>query len=90
MMKACEQCHGDGILVRRIENMTPYCNVAGCTPVYDKRPRNSDERALAALGLHPMRIIAYKGMCHKCNGRGIFEWTRGKSLPPLMTRQDNG
>lgn len=49
-------------------------------------PANADPMMNVA-GLMPERLpdgrMFWTGPCHVCDGRGFFEWHRGRSLTPL-------
>lgn len=83
-MRACQDCNGDGMVWVADNRMHPQTNISR------RRYRSSNGRSGVFYGQNLLadagERFEWQFECPRCNGKGIYEATRGKSLPPLVGR----
>lgn len=82
-MKPCQHCQGEGIIWVAARDTHPMSNV------HRRHYRTSGGRHGKFYGdnllLDIGESLEWSFNCHHCHGRGIIEWSRGKSLVPACS-----
>lgn len=83
VIKVCDCCKGDGFYRCARNDVHPLTNIAYAVAIYANGHR------FPAVGsvIHPLdEPTFYEFVCNQCSGRGDIQWTRGRSLPPIVSR----
>lgn len=80
-MKACPHCKGDGLVYVPDSQVHPMTNIA------NRRFRTSKGKTgtwynTCSIICDIGETVEWEFACYACSGRGIVEWTRGRSLTP--------
>lgn len=80
LMKVCPHCKGDGFWRRSVAETHPQQNIYRATAIY------ADGARFPGYAMRPNyeRPITYEFPCFKCSSTGELQWTRGKSVTPLI------
>lgn len=77
VMKACESCQGDGFVQVPVASVSPLTNIANARKVHY-------DGTLGVVFDYSKPAAFYQFKCGCCDGRGILEWKRGRSLTPII------
>lgn len=84
-MITCKECVGDGIVWVSDERMHPLTNIS------NRHWRANDGRRGRFYGDGTSMLmldgLEWSFNCPRCSGRGLIEWTRGRSLTPTLPQR---